>query len=400
MLRWRWDQGRILYFQFDVLREIAKVLLSFNGQNVNDNDCNILFRNALESGTGMPFSPDSYKVNRNYSRVFQCALLACTHDGGRLCVSDICKRLASSDSSLFTCDDYMLQVIKRFRYPFPAFMEYDSTSERVYPYIAILKLLLALRMKGEEAKIAIDDISRFIIGNNCTGREDIAFYKNLRPTDYMVKGDDARQLREMMVFISQLSILKAFNKYLYLDIVDDYSIENLIHSFLTPIEPVAVPDKVTEFVQMTKCPQDETSPALESRPPIIASTTIAPFIEFREGKRTNVQHTIIERSNTLRKFFLQAHPSPICDACHENMTSHYPWTHYMLDLHHLLPLSSTIRLSTNGTSLDDLVSLCPNCHRAIHLYYRKWLKDNSLADFRDKKEAMEVYLEAVKEIAS
>lgn len=27
---WRWDQGRLLYFQFDVLRDIAKTLVKFD----------------------------------------------------------------------------------------------------------------------------------------------------------------------------------------------------------------------------------------------------------------------------------------------------------------------------------------------------------------------------------
>ena len=71
----------------------------------------------------------------------------------------------------------------------------------------------------------------------------------------------------------------------------------------------------------------------------------------------------------------------------------------MIDLHHLLPLSSVIKITNEGTTLEDLVGLCPSCHRAIHTYYRRWLKANNLEDFRSKKEAMEVYLEAVKEIA-
>lgn len=96
---------------------------------------------------------------------------------------------------------------------------------------------------------------------------------------------------------------------------------------------------------------------------------------------------------------MQLHPEPICDACKNNIKCKYPWTDYMLDLHHLLPLSSVVRTLESGTALTDMVGLCPSCHRAIHLYYSKWLKANSLEDFRSKKEAMEVYLDAIKEIA-
>ena len=31
---WRWDQGRLLYFQFDVLRDIAKTLVKFDNADI------------------------------------------------------------------------------------------------------------------------------------------------------------------------------------------------------------------------------------------------------------------------------------------------------------------------------------------------------------------------------
>ena len=80
------------------------------------------------------------------------------------------------------------------------------------------------------------------------------------------------------------------------------------------------------------------------------------------------------------------------------MQQKYPWVDYMLDLHHLLPLASVVRISNEGTSLNDMVGLCPSCHRAIHTYYKKWLQSNNQDDFRSKQEAMSVYLEAVREI--
>ena len=70
---WRWDQGRLLYFQFDVLREIAKVLVKFDGADISR--CENLFRDNLVKETGMPFLPGHYTIQRNYSRVFQCSFL-------------------------------------------------------------------------------------------------------------------------------------------------------------------------------------------------------------------------------------------------------------------------------------------------------------------------------------
>lgn len=108
--------------------------------------------------------------------------------------------------------------------------------------------------------------------------------------------------------------------------------------------------------------------------------------EFIEGDRKRVHHLRIERSPILRRVYIQLHPEPICAACNMNVKAKYPWTDYMLDLHHVLPLSSVIRTLRDGTtSLQDIVGLCPSCHRAIHYYYSKWLKNNSLKDFRSKK---------------
>ena len=42
---WRWDQGRLLYFQFDVLRDIAKTLVKFDNADISK--CENLFRQTL-----------------------------------------------------------------------------------------------------------------------------------------------------------------------------------------------------------------------------------------------------------------------------------------------------------------------------------------------------------------
>ena len=72
----------------------------------------------------------------------------------------------------------------------------------------------------------------------------------------------------------------------------------------------------------------------------------------------------------------------------------YPWTPKILDMHHLLPLCSGAKTSKKGTLLTDLVANCPTCHRAVHRYYDKWLRDNKQNDFADADEARAVYAEA------
>ena len=73
----------------------------------------------------------------------------------------------------------------------------------------------------------------------------------------------------------------------------------------------------------------------------------------------------------------------------------YPWVNRILDLHHILPLSSGTRVDSRvGTILDDMVPICPTCHRAIHRYYDDYLKTNSKSDFDNKDEAHEIYVQA------
>lgn len=394
MIEWRWDQGRVLYFQFDVIREISKVLVKFENKDINDVTVNEEFRASLIEGVGLPFAPSNYKVNRNYSRVFQCALLA-RNENSTLVVTDICKLLSKDDSIVSNCDDYLYEVVKRFRYPFPAFKSYDIESPRVYPFCAVLKYLIAQREMGNEAKVNLEEICNYIIGNNCTGIEDIEFYKHLKPSNYLATDDGIRQLREMLAFISQLSFLKAFKGYLYLDVNGESDVQFIINKVLCPQTNTPIHDRTEEFCQLTKVNPHLILPNCK----IVATPMNVPDIEFVEGKKVRVQHLRMERSPLLRKFYIAIHPEPVCAACQMRVQEKYPWVDYMLDLHHLLPLASVVRISNEGTSLDDLVGLCPSCHRAIHSYYRRWLKSNNQEDFRSKKEAMDVYLEAVKGIA-
>ncbi len=387
---WRWDQGRLLYFQFDVLKDIAKTLVKFD--NIDISHCESLFRDTIVKETDMPFLPDHYTIKRNYSRVFQCSFLA-GFVNNNLIVTDVCRELASSDSNIKSVDDYLFNYIRKFRFPFPAFDNYNATEQRVYPFCAILKYLIAQQELGLEAKLSLEDIFNYIIGNNCTGFEDIEYYKSLTPVSYSYSDTERRQLREMVIFISQLSVLKVYNGYLYLDLISESAKSEMIDKFLNPENRFAKADKIEEFLEMTSLGSKIIVPTFE-----VFSTDPAD-IEFIEGNRKRVEHFRVERSGLLRKYYKQVNPNPVCCACGADISQRYPWTDYMLDIHHLLPLSSTVAISTKGTSLADIVGLCPSCHRAVHMYYRKWLKATGQTDFNSRQEAHDVYLQATKEIA-
>ena len=96
--------------------------------------------------------------------------------------------------------------------------------------------------------------------------------------------------------------------------------------------------------------------------------------------------------------FFKLHPDQICDACGINTKAMYPWTGNILELHHVLPLSATINVNGTTTSLDDMVPLCPTCHKSVHAYYRIKLDEWGVEDFGSKKMAKDVYLMAKDEM--
>jgi hypothetical protein len=388
---WRWDQGRLLYFQFDVLKSIARVLVKFDGIKITT-DCEAIFRDTLMTEVNMPFAPNHYTILRNYKRVFECAFLA-TVVNKHLIVSDYCRELAKPDGKFDNVDDFLLNYINKFRFPFPAFDNYDNVQLRVYPFCAIIKYLISLSKKRLQASISLDDIFHVIIANNCTGLEDIDYYSKLSAKDYNFTETEKRQLREMIIFISQLSILKVYDGQLWLDISNPTAILELIDKFLVPIDSTPKNERSEEFFELTKISGDIILPIIE----VFASDVSD--IEFIEGKRKRVEHFRIDRSPLLRKYYRERNNKPICSMCNIDVSVKYPWTDYMLDIHHLLPLSSSIAITNKGTSLDDIVGLCPTCHRSIHIYYSKFLKKNGQDDFHSRTEAMNVYLSAIKEIA-
>lgn len=390
MEKWRWDQGRLLYLSFDNIRLMAKALIMFDGVDITL--CEEDFRHTLEKITGLSFSPRSYTIKRNYSRVFQIALLANFVDN-KLVVTDFCRELADPDGTILTADDYFINYLNHFRYPFPAFKEYDNRSASVYPFCAIIKLLLAMSDDMHlGASIDVDCVCNMLISNQCTGFESLDFYKRLKINHIQYSDDERRQVREMLVFISQLSFLKMYNHQLCLDIDNNLSNREILKC-INPVKGFSVNGKTEDFFAMTK---------LNKRNFIIPSfETEKNFyngLEIKEGERKRVEHIRIERSPLLKRYYRAVHPEPVCKACNRNMNAVYGWTDYMLEVHHLMPLSMSVGINANGTSLEDLVGLCPNCHRAVHLYYNLWLKENNRKDFYNKTEAIDIYNEAVQQI--
>ena len=350
------------------------------------------FRTDIMNASGLPFAPSSYTVKRNYKRVFECMMLA-TYIKQRLIVSDIGKAIAEQDPRMSRVDGYLFEIERRFRYPYPAFDNYNDVKSICFPFLAILKLLFYRGMEnnGSSAKLSLTDVGAYLIANDVSGLEDLDFYKNLKPKDHFTfdsygSNDQKRQVREMMHFIGQHSYIDVTEGGLTLTGLtseDCFSAFASLQPYNTLIESRT---PIDDFLKLT----GYTHIAGEFE----GQSDIEEYC-VQEGKRVFKSHFQYERNSQLRKEYIRRNPIPLCDVCGRNMHLVYPWTENMLEIHHIHPLSNHSSASGEHlTNINDVVGICPSCHRAIHLYYKLYLSTNNLSDFESSEKAKEIYNEA------
>lgn len=389
-MNWRWDQGRLDYFQLDEVRRLAKALMDFDGQTLARGEEEDGLRVVLSTHSERPFLPNTYKVWRNYKRVFGCQLLA-TEVNGKLFCTDLCKKMASDE---IDDDQYIAHIVKGFYYPSPIFEDYKAEGPQIFPMCLVLKLLLSEYLYKNKPFVTIEEIVGTLRNSTLTGSETLSEISNVKVVEVNVSamGDEVRQIREMMRFISQVSFLKWRNPKLLLDIEtkeEAYEIEKILapsvkkRNFNPSIELLEIGSNVSnkefDFVKLQDTIFDE---------------------EFTEGSKIRVTHVRRERSTKLKEFyFALSHINPhICNMCSMDTLQKYGWVTRLIELHHLLPLSSNVRVEKDSTSLKDIVGLCPTCHRATHKFYSKWFKDKNQKDFTSKEEAHFVYEEAKQKV--
>jgi len=385
---WRWDQGRNQYFLFDNIQKIATVLTDLDGASLSTGDSDPL-RIPLEAQTGLVFKPDHYKVWRNHGRIFGCCMLAAKVND-RLTITDLCRGLSSVGDDKIDVDSYQSIVIPRFSYPYPAFDNYNLSTPQVFPFCASLKLLLYGSHSLADSSIGVDDVAGRLIGNNLTGLEEEQVYRNLHDSGVRLEGDSRRQAREMLKFLSQSSFLKWKNQRLYLDIIPgDTESKEALEFLANPLVGTRLSDPDLEIVRLgSNLPMeyDRTISVTRRQPADVV---------FTEGKRLRMTHLRTERSPYIRTALFSSLTQPyVCDVCSRDMRQIYPWTENILEVHHLLPLSSAIQVGERSTSLDDVVPACPNCHRSVHIFYKKYLNSRNQSDFFNKAESISVYQEA------
>jgi hypothetical protein len=381
MTSWRFDQGRLDYFQFDEVKRIARALVAIDGiakPKLKDD----FLRKSLSAHSSRPFAPADYTVWRNYKRAFGCLMLA-TEVAGKIICTDLCKVLANASEQI-DVDDYLGHVAKRFYYPSPVFEGYSHLGLQIFPIAAIIKLLLSEYLTKGKTHASIDEIGQYLIANKVTGLEPLDFYSKL---ELKPVSDDLRQTRELVRFISQFSFLKWNNPNLYLDVTSK-SEAHQIEALLSPQIGNRNPDAGAELLNLGA---NFEGTALGD---LTISQVNAIDTGFTEGNKIRGTHLRSERSAKLKEFYFSHVENPhICDMCSMDTAKKYPWVDRLVELHHLLPLSSPVRVTASATSTKDVVGLCPSCHRATHKYYSKWLNDKGASDFENHEEARHVYIE-------
>jgi putative restriction endonuclease len=87
---------------------------------------------------------------------------------------------------------------------------------------------------------------------------------------------------------------------------------------------------------------------------------------FQEGERKYVTHLMAERSKGVVKA-LKSDESWLCDICGEDFLVRYGVKY--IEAHHKVPISTYS--ASYVVSLSDFALLCPNCHKAVHIYMKK-----------------------------
>ena len=389
---WNWEQGRLSYFQYDDLRAVSRFVVQGDLKNAP--------AAIVRRATGLSFPPDDYSPWRNYARVYKLALITSEIDDAAQ-PTDVARIL--SEDAMTTCDEYLHFLVQATTDPSPALSSWDAKARIRYPLCFALKYVLTKVAVTGEHVCNYRQILAAYAKSDFVGDEDVASFVDLIDQELDVDGilapyrnsDRLRQARESLKFLSQISYLHAGRQSLIATIEQDDARE--IFEAMTPLTGSKFSNGDEEIQRISRFFKDGSVHDFFDYP----STTISDISDngFAEGDRVRKTHIVVERNSMLRTIFFRSNPSAECQACALDTHAKYPWTERVLDMHHVLPLASGTRVdSQKGTLLDDLVALCPTCHRSLHRYYENWLSHKGRQDFASKNEARKVYEEAVQAI--
>lgn len=382
---WNWDQGRLDYFQFGVLKKIAKFSM--------EHDLKSADRQSLSKAVGLPFFPNStqYLPWRNYSRVFKLGLLV--RLDGKYAIPTKLAKILSCDG-IITTDEYFHFLSAATSDPSPALQAWDYKASFRYPLLFTLKFLLARASLGINTTKISEVFASYETSNFVGDETDESFIKLIGEKRDCAKVP--RQAAESIKVIGQISYLSLEKNKITVSL----SQEDASNMFaqLEPIQGEHCKNRDAEIDRITQLFEEFNADLnLDYSTTITSDTEQAGFLgntTYSEGQKVRKTHLTIERNRKIRQAFFESKPTTTCNFCGVDTAKAYPWSERILDIHHLLPLCSGARTSKNGTILDDLVAICPTCHRGVHRYYDTWLKTQNQRDFVDDNEAKVAYQEA------
>lgn len=391
---WKWDQGHLEYFEYDNLRIMSEFVCKYDLKRAETE--------FLRKYTKLPFkSPSTHNHWRNYSRVFkQCLLLSEINNVAE--PTAIAKLL--STPGLVTCDEYIHFIVEASTDPSPALTDWKQVEGCIpvlrNPLCFSLKYILAKIASGGGNESSIVEIIGAYIYSNFTGSEDsCAFIKLIcsqQNFENFTEEYNIRQARESLKFISQISYLHISGNKIIASL-SETDARNIFEE-LSPVSGPFCIDGNDEIVRLADLFRDGSTHDFFEYENSVTSSLYENG--FKEGNKIKKTHITIERNSQLRSLFFKNNSTSICDSCNVDTKLKYPWTERVLDLHHILPLSSGTRVdSRSGTILDDLIPVCPTCHRAIHRYYEIYLRQNLRTDFQSRDEAYQAYSFAKQEIS-
>ena len=382
---WHWDQGHLAYFQFDALRTMALF--------VTKRDFKTADRAILAKRTGLSFAgPPTHSPWRQYSRVLKLCLLV-SEEGTGASATPVAKLLSTPGA--VTCDEYLHFLIRAFTEPSPALADWKPDAICRYPLLFVLKYLLTKRAVANAPISTLNEIIGAYRQTGFSGTEtDLEFIGTLKHSALFEKAgatapEDLRQAKESLKVISQISYLHMQGQDIIVSL--DPADAQAIFQDIVAITGPKAPNREAEIRRLASLFSDGANEDFYEYPNTVVNDIIQSG--FMEGSKVKRTHMTIERNQELRKEYFSAFPSPLCDVCRLDTAATYPWTPRVLDLHHLLPLCSGTRVKQSGTTFEDLVPVCPSCHRAVHRFYDQWLKKEGLADFPNESFAKKVYHE-------
>ena len=390
---WSWDQGRMAYFQYDALRAVSR--FATNG------DLKGSLPEVIRGEIGLDFPPEHYTPWRNYSRSFKLCLIVSEMNEVAV-ATDVARLLA--ETGTVTCDEYLHFVAQATTEPSPALSDWDNNGRIRHPLCFSLKYVLAkTAVTRSNSDIKINEIIGAYINSNFNGSEDQEAFAKITENHTIYEdiakqygSNSLRQARESIKFLCQISYLHSNRNGITVSLSSEDA--TAIFDALVPVQGPYCADGNEEIRRISSLFKGGTEHDFFD----YQATTISNELDsgFTEGNKVRKSHVVIERNSRLRGKYFSQNPTAICDTCELDTHAKYPWTERILDIHHVLPLSSGTRVdSQKGTLLNDLIALCPTCHRAIHRYYEQYLRKEHKVDFLDSAEAVQIYQAAKNLIA-